>query len=102
MSAPHFETALVPHVNNICEGSATRFQVKVTGDPRPEISVFHDKEKIDHSKKRQIKYDDSGMVTITFPSCTRDFDGTYKIVAKNQHGEHSVEAELLIEFDPTV
>ncbi|XP_014663589.1 PREDICTED: myosin light chain kinase, smooth muscle-like [Priapulus caudatus] len=102
MAAPHYESQLSPHVNTIVEGSATRFTAKLKGDPRPDIVVYHDKQRIEHSRKCQVKHADDGTVTITIPECTRDFDGTYKIVATNAHGERSTDAELLIEFDPTV
>lgn len=88
-------------MNNILEGTATIFTAKVAGEPRPAVEVFHDQEKIEANKFVDIKYFDDGNVKIIFHKASRDDDGTYKLVAKNEHGESHTEGELLIEFDPT-
>lgn len=63
--------------------------------------MYHDKDLLQSSKKVDIRRTDDGNIKIVFHRASRDDDGTYKIVAKNNLGEVHSTAELLIEFDPT-
>ena len=73
--------------------------VKYDGLPLPEVTWYHDAEKIVSDGDRiRIRKDGEGQ-TLLIKDCTYSDSGVYRVVAKNKEGSVEYKAELFVSDD---
>ncbi|XP_077997324.1 muscle M-line assembly protein unc-89-like [Glandiceps talaboti] len=83
----------------VIEGSAARFECKITGTPAPEVTWYKDKKELKEGKHFRMEYDGSGLCCLTVADVTANDDDVYTITAKNQLGSVSCSADLIVELE---
>ena len=68
------------------------FKIKVSGEPRPTVTWYHDREPVKADYAHEIESD--GCLAI--PSAELKHSGIYKAVATNQHGSDERELKLMV------
>ena len=68
------------------------FRIKVSGEPQPTVTWYHDGEPVRADYAREIKSDGS----LTIPSTELKHSGVYKAVAVNIHGSEEREIKLMV------
>jgi hypothetical protein len=68
------------------------FRIKVSGEPQPTVTWYHDGEPIRADYAREIESDGS----LTIPSTELKHSGVYKAVAANTHGSEEREIKLMV------
>ena len=81
-----------PSDMNITEGEGMYFRIKVSGEPQPTVTWYHDGEPVRADYAREIESDGS----LTIPSTELKHSGVYKAVAANTHGSEEREIKLLV------
>ena len=81
-----------PSDTNITEGEGVYFKFKVSGEPRPTVTWYHNGEPIKADYAREIEADGS----LAIPSAELKHSGVYKAVAANQHGSEEREVKLTV------
>ena len=76
----------------ITEGEGLYFKIKVSGEPQPIVTWFHDGEPIREDYAHEIEADGS----LSIPSTEIKHSGVYKAVATNQHGSEEREVNLVV------
>lgn len=79
----------------IVEGSCTRFDVKVTGMPEPDVSWYKDGQPIKQDKRVEIVHDDDTSALILMYGTLEDA-GDYTCKASNEAGDAKSSAHLHI------
>jgi hypothetical protein len=74
------------------EGEGVYFRIKVSGEPQPTVTWYHDGEPVRADYAREIESDGS----LTIPSTELQHSGVYKAVAANTHGSEEREIKLMI------
>ena len=82
---------------DVIEGSAARFDVKLTGSPEPEVRWLKDDKPLKENRKIRFDEDDDGVFSLFVNDVAADDEGVYKCEATNVKGEVSCTAELLVE-----
>ena len=81
----------------VIEGSAARFDVKLTGSPEPEVQWLKDEKPLKENRKFRFDEDDDGVFSLFVNDVEVDDEGVYKCKASNVKGEVSCTAELIVE-----
>ena len=81
-----------PSDTNITEGEGVYFRIKVSGEPQPTVTWYHDGEPVRADYAREIESDGS----LTIPSTELKHSGVYKAVAANSHGSEEREIKLMV------
>ena len=81
----------------VFEGDSARFDVRVTGDPEPDVRWYKDGELIKDSHHYVIDHSDNGNCSLIIKHCREEDDATYECKAKNCSGEVCCDAELYVE-----
>ena len=68
------------------------FKIKVSGEPQPTVTWYHDGEPVRTDYAREIKVDGS----LAIPSAELKHSGIYKAVVANQHGSKEREIKLTV------
>ena len=68
------------------------FRIKVSGEPQPTVTWYHDGEPVRADYAREIESDGS----LTIPSTELKHSGVYKAVAVNIHGSEEREIKLMV------
>ena len=68
------------------------FKIKVSGEPQPTVTWYHDGEPVRADYAHGIEADGS----LAIPSAELKHSGVYKAVATNQHGSEDREIKLMI------
>ena len=68
------------------------FKVKVSGEPQPTVTWYHDGEPVGADYAHEIESDGS----LTIPSTELKHSGVYKAVASNQLGSEEREIKLIV------
>ena len=76
----------------VIEGEGLYFKIKVSGEPQPTVTWYHDGEPVRADYAREIEADGS----LAIPSAELKHSGVYKAVATNQHGSEEREIKLMI------
>ena len=84
-----------PSDTNITEGEGVYFRIKVSGEPQPTVTWYHDGEPVRADYAREIESDGS----LTIPSTELKHSGVYKAVAANSHGSEQREIKLTVSED---
>lgn len=85
------------------KGGKTFFQMKVRGEPQPEVKWYlNDKELIDDDHFKISFKEADFMYRLDIEDCNEDHYGQVKIVAKNENGSSTKEANLEIQFPPEI
>ena len=74
------------------EGEGVYFRIKVSGEPQPTVTWYHDGEPVRADYAREIESDRS----LTIPSTELKHSGIYKAVAANSHGSEEREIKLMV------
>lgn len=81
---------------NVVEGEDATFQVRVTGQPAPEIQWLKDAVEIESNERYEISEED-GAHTLLIKNCTLKDIAKYQCVASNSMGEITSKARLDVE-----
>lgn len=81
----------------VIEGSAAKFDVKLTGNPEPEVRWLKDDKLLTEGRKIRFEEDDDGVFSLFVNDVVADDEGVYKCEASNVKGEISCTAELEVE-----
>ena len=81
-----------PSDTTVIEGEGVYFRIKVSGEPQPTVTWYHDGEPVIADYAREIESDGS----LTIPSMELKHSGVYKAVATNQHGSEEREIKLMV------
>ena len=81
-----------PEETHAMEGESVLFQVKVTGNPTPKLTWYHNGEEVFAGYFKALE--DDG--TLTLPSAETKHSGMYKLVAQNHVGRKEKEVQLLV------
>ena len=71
------------------------FKIKVSGEPQPTVTWYHDGEQVRADYAREIEADGS----LAIPSTELKHSGVYKAVVANQHGSEEREIKLTVNED---
>ena len=66
----------------VAEGEGVCFKIKVSGEPQPTVTWYHDGDPVRADYAREIESDGS----LAIPSAELKHSGVYKTVAANQYG----------------
>lgn len=80
----------------VVEGSPAKLEVRITGEPEPEIEWFKDEKPIEEGGNFRIDFDDSDGCALIINSARLEDEGQYRCVASNDFGKAISEAELLV------
>ena len=81
-----------PLDTNVIEGEGVYLKIKVSGEPQPTVTWYHDGEPVRVDYAREIEADGS----LAIPSAELKHSGVYKAVAANQHGSEEREIKLMV------
>ncbi|XP_031635461.1 obscurin-like, partial [Contarinia nasturtii] len=82
---PKFEKALEDI--EVVEGLEAKFEIKVIGNPRPNLEFFQNSRKItSDGYYTKINYNSNGIATLTIPKVSKVDHGDYRVVAQNSAG----------------
>ena len=81
-----------PSDTTVIEGEGLYFKIKVSGEPQPIVTWYHNGEAIRADYAREIEADGS----LVIPSAELKHSGVYKAVATNQHGSEEREIKLMV------
>ena len=81
-----------PSDTNITEGEGVYFKIKVSGEPQPTVTWYHDGKPIRADYAREVEADGS----LAIPSAELKHSGVYKAVAANKHGSEERELKLTV------
>ena len=76
----------------VTEGEGVYFRIKVSGEPQPTVTWYHDGEPVRADYAREIESDGS----LAIPSTELKHSGVYKAVATNIHGSEEREIKLMV------
>ena len=76
----------------VTEGEGLYFKIKVSGEPQPTVTWFHDGEPVREDYAHEIEADGS----LSIPSTEIKHSGVYKAVATNQHGSEERVVNLVV------
>lgn len=80
----------------VFEGSAAKLEVRLSGEPEPDIEWFKDEEPIEEGRNFRIEFDDTDGCVLVINSAKLEDKGMYRCVASNSFGKAISEAELLV------
>ena len=75
------------------EGEGVYFRIKVSGEPQPTVTWYHEGEPIRADYAREIESDGS----LAIPSAELKHSGVYKAVAANQYGSEERQVILAVQ-----
>ena len=81
-----------PSDTNITEGEGVYLRIKVSGEPQPTVTWYHNGEPVRADYAREIESDGS----LAIPSAELKHSGVYKAVAENKHGSEQREIKLTV------
>ena len=84
---------MFPDDTQVIEGEEVVFRVKVTGDPQPKVTWYHNGEEVTADYSKDLAADGS----ITFPSAELKHSGVYQLVAKNNAGSVEKRVSLFVQ-----
>ena len=82
-----------PSNTTVTEGEGVYFKIKVSGEPQPTVTWYHDGEQVRVNYAREIEADGS----LAIPSTELKHSGVYKAVVANQHGSEEREIKLTVD-----
>ena len=80
----------------ILKGSPVRLEVRISGEPEPDVEWFKDEQPIEDGGNFRIEFDDSDGCTVIINSARQEDGGQYQCVATNDFGKAISEAELVV------
>ena len=86
------EIVKFPLDTSVTEGEGVYFRIKVSGEPQPTVTWYHDGEPVRADYAREIESDGS----LAIPSTELKHSGVYKAVATNIHGSEEREIKLMV------
>ena len=92
---PHI--AKFPLDTTVTEGEGVYFRIKVSGEPQPIVTWYHDGEPVKTDYAHEIEADGS----LAIPSTELKHSGVYKAVAANHHGSEEREIKLMVSEEGT-
>jgi len=80
----------------VFEGSAAKLEVRISGEPEPEIEWFKDEQPIEEGGNFRIEFDDTDGCVLVINSAKLEDEGMYRCVASNSFGKAISEAHFLV------
>lgn len=80
----------------VFEGSAAKLEVRITGEPEPDIEWFKDEQPIEEGDNFRIEFDDTDGCVLVINSAKLEDEGMYRCVASNSLGKAISEAQFLV------
>ena len=90
---PEFIVKLKPV--DVVEGDETRFEVEVSGFPKPDVSWYRVRDKIENGGRFETSEKDN-VYSLVIKDTSTDDGGSYKCVAKNEEGEVTSRGALAV------
>ncbi|XP_022101402.1 myosin light chain kinase, smooth muscle-like isoform X2 [Acanthaster planci] len=81
----------------VFEGSAARFDCRISGFPEPQVYWYKDGREIKESRHFRIEFEGEDLCSLIIREAGPDDEGVYKCEARNPAGVACSEAELLVE-----
>ena len=81
-----------PSDTTVIEGEGVFFKIKMSGEPQPTVTWYHNWEPVRADYAREIESDGS----LAIPSTELKHSGVYKAVVTNQHGSEEREIKLMV------
>nr|XP_039265200.1 titin-like [Styela clava] len=99
--APEFTLPL--YNRTVYAGESVTFSVTVTVHPTPEITWYHNaqKVKISSDNKKYVEYQEKGLYRLTICDCDFRDGGDLLVIARNKYGEDMCKASLVIKRKPS-
>ena len=100
---PDFTTKLKPV--EAVEGGEARFEVKLKGEPKPDVEWYRGTTKIVDEGRYSFEETDDNKYTLVIVDLIRDDSGSYKCVATNEAGKATTRADLNVkerQFAPEI
>jgi hypothetical protein len=97
LSFDHKEPAQItrfPSDTTVIEGEGVYFKIKVSGEPQPTVSWYHDGEPVMIRADYGREIDSDGSLAI--PSTELKHSGVYKAVAANANGSEEREIKMIV------
>ncbi|PAV56317.1 hypothetical protein WR25_15732 isoform E [Diploscapter pachys] len=105
IAKPKFIPAWLKHDNmkdqTVKAGATVRWEVKIGGEPIPEVTWFKGDEKLANSPKITIDTKKNEHTILCIPSAVRADRGQYRLVVKNAHATDEASAKLQVISKPT-
>ena len=105
IAKPKFIPAWLKHDNmkdqTVKAGATVRWEVKIGGEPIPEVTWFKGDEKLANSSKITIDTKKNEHTILCIPSAVRADRGQYRLVVKNAHATDEASAKLQVISKPT-
>ncbi|XP_046554795.1 uncharacterized protein LOC124264120 [Haliotis rubra] len=92
---PHFTQLLSP-TKTTPEGSRVRLDCIIVGHPEPEVIWYHNEKPVKESKDIQLLFE-GDRCTLVLREAYLEDSGTYKCVARNDHGQAESGCKLHVE-----
>ena len=83
---------MFPLDTSVTEGEGVYFKIKVSGEPQPTVTWYHDGEPVRVDYAHEIEADGS----LAIPSAELKHSGVYKAVAANKHNSEEREIKLMV------
>ena len=80
----------------VMEGSPAKLEVKISGEPEPDVEWFKDEQPVEDGGNFRIEFDGSDGCALIINSARLEDEGRYRCVATNDFGKAISEAELLV------
>ena len=80
------------------EGNTVKFEAKIAGEPKPEITWLKDTKPIQRSPRHQIS-DEAGIHSLIITNCTPDDSAEYALEARNDAGLATCPFSLALKDD---
>jgi hypothetical protein len=81
----------------VLEGSAARFDCRLSGFPEPRVHWYKDGRELEESRHIVVEFEGEDLCSLIVREAGPDDEGVYKCLAKNAAGTAFSEAELLVE-----
>uniref|UniRef100_A0A7E4VU92 non-specific serine/threonine protein kinase n=1 Tax=Panagrellus redivivus TaxID=6233 RepID=A0A7E4VU92_PANRE len=102
---PKFVPAWLDHVAlkslTVKAGQAARWNVKIGGEPAPDVKWFKNQKQLELTGAVQIEVKKNDHTILCIPSAVRADRGAYKLTVKNSTGAEEEEANLTVLDKPT-
>ena len=79
------------------EDQPARLDCRITGKPEPEITWYKDDNRIEIDERHEIRMDFDNLCVLMISKADLDDEGLYKCEAKNDVGQDTTSAELVVE-----
>ena len=78
------------------DGEQARLECKIVGQPRPNVTWYHDEQMVYQSEEFKLFYDEDNLCSLVIMDVYPEDAGKYTVVAKNEFGTAMSSCELIV------